>query len=177
MRKPLARWLIMSTMLSLSTTLIASTEKSLEIKTVPGIHFFYGEYSLSNKNMHKQGDKIAEKTAYTIATKTPTVLSGPFTYIFENVESFDPSTINAQIGWPVEKSIEGVGSYQFKEVKPLKSVSYIHEGAHTELPNKWKKLITQAIAEGHKITGEGRTLIRLSGANGDVVAELQLGIQ
>jgi len=177
MANKLVQWLTTGLIISLSSIAIAAPEKSLEVKTVPGIHFFYGEYSLSNKDMHKQGDKIAEKTAYTIATKTPTVLNGPFTYIFENVQSFDPKLINAQIGWPVEKTIEGVGSYQFKEVKPLKSISFIHEGPHTELPHAWKKLVTQAIAEGHKITGEGRTLIKLSGANGYVVAELQLGVQ
>jgi len=127
--------------------------------------------------MHKQGDKIAEKTAYAIATKTPTVLNGPFTYIFENVQSFDLQALTAQIGWPVEKKIQGVDSYLFKETAPFKCITVVHEGPHSELPHAWKKLVTQAIAEGYKVTGEGRTLIKLSGANGYVVAELQLGVQ
>lgn len=168
---------LIASLLSLSTIAIASTEKPLEINTAPGIHFFYDEYTLSKENMHKQGDLIAEKTAFTIATKTKTVLSGPFMYIFEDVESFDPQTLTAQIGWPVEKTVEGVGSYQFKEVKAFKNISYTHEGPHSELPALWARLAAQATAEGHTITGEGRTIIRLSGANGDVIAELQLGIQ
>ena len=88
MTHKLIQWLTIGLIVSISSVAIASSEKSLEVKTVPGIHFFYAEYSLSNENMHKQGDKIAEKTAYAIATKTPTVLNGPFTYIFENVQSF-----------------------------------------------------------------------------------------
>ncbi|UZE96380.1 GyrI-like domain-containing protein [Alkalimarinus alittae] len=98
-------------------------------------------------------------------------------YIFENVQSFDPQTLTAQIGWPVEKAIDGVDSYQYKEVKAFKSVNFTHEGPHSELPLIWQNLAAQAVAEGHTITGEGRTFIRLSRANGDVVAELQLGIQ
>lgn len=173
----LAYWLVAGLIFSLSSTTMATSDKSLEVKTLPSIHFFYGEYSLSSKDMHKQGEKIAEKTAYAIATKTPTVLNGPFTYIFENVQSFDPKAINAQIGWPVEKPINGVGSYLFKETKEFKCISVVHEGPHAELPHAWKKLVTQAIAEGHKVTGEGRTVIKLSGANGYVIAELQLGVQ
>jgi len=177
MAHKLAYWFLAGLIISFSAASFSSTEKSLEVKTIPAINFFYGKHTLSNENMHKQGDKIAEKTAYAIATKTPTVLNGPFTYIFENVQSFDPKALTAQIGWPVEKKIQGVDSYLFKETTPFKCITFVHEGPHSELPHAWKKLVTQAIAEGHKVTGEGRTLIKLSGANGYVVAELQLGVQ
>ena len=177
MTHKLAYWILAGLIISFSTTSYSSTEKALEVKTLPSINFFYGEYTLSNESMQKQGDKIAEKTAYTIATKTPTVLDGPFTYIFENVQSFDPKTLTAQIGWQVEKEIQGVDSYLFKKTMRFKCITAVYEGPHSELPHAWKKLVTQAVGEGHKITGEGRTLIKLSGANGYVVTELQLGVQ
>ena len=177
MTHKLAYWILAGLIIAFSTTSYASTEKPLEVKSLPSIHFFYGEYTLSNEDMHKQGDKIAEKTAYTIATKTPTVLNGPFTYIFENVQSFEPDSLTAQIGWPVEKKINGFGAFLFKETAPFKCITIVYEGPHSELPHVWKKLVTQAIAEGQRVTGEGRTLIKLSGADGYVVAELQLGVQ
>lgn len=177
MARKLTFWILTGLIVSFSSASFASTEKALAIKTLPSINFFYSKHTLSNESMHKQGDEIAEKTAFAIATKTPTVLNGPFTYIFEDVQSFDLQALTAQIGWPVEKKINGVGSYLFKETTSFKCITVVHEGPHSELPHAWKKLVTQAIAEGHKITGEGRTLIKLSGANGYVVAELQLGVQ
>ena len=173
----LAVWFLAGLIISFSTVSFSSTETSLEVTTIPAINFFYSNHTLANENMHKQGDKLAEKTAFTIATKTPTVLNGPFTYIFENVQSFDPKALTAQIGWPVEKKVQGFDSFLFKKTAPFKCITFVHEGPHLELPHAWKKLVTQAIAEGYKVTGEGRTLIKLSGANGYVVAELQLGIQ
>lgn len=177
MTYPLSSRLWIVLLLLISSISIASPKTSLDVKTVPGIHFFYGKYTLSDKNLHQQGDRIAEKTAFTIATKTKTVLNGPFTYIFENVESLDPSTLTAQIGWPVEKAVAGIDGFQYKEVPPLKSISTLHEGPHSELPQAWNNLINQAVNAGHKVTGEGRTVIKLSGANGYVVAELQLGVE
>lgn len=177
MLNKIAYWIFAGLMIATSATTFASAEKKLEVTTLPGINFFYSKHTLSNENMHKQGDEIAQKTAYTIATKTSTVLDGPFTYIFENVQSFDPQALTAQIGWPVEKETQAAGSYLFKQTAPFKCITYRHEGPHSELPHAWKQLVTQAIAEGHKVTGEGRTLIKLSGANGYVVAELQLGVQ
>ena len=177
MAHKLAYWVLAALIIPFSTASFSSTEKSLEIKTIPAINFFYSKHTLANENMHKQGDKIAEETAFAIATQTPTVLNGPFTYIFENVQSFDLEALTAQIGWPVEKKIQGVGSYLFKETAPFKCITFVYEGPHSGLPHAWKRLVTQAIAEGHKITGEGRSLIKLSGANGYVVSELQLGVQ
>ena len=177
MARKLVFWILTGLIISFTTASFSSVEKALEVKTLPSINFFYSKHTLSNESMHEQGDKIAEKTAYAIATKTPTVLNGPFTYIFEDVQSFDPQALTAQIGWPVEKKISGVDSYLFKETAVFKCVSFTYEGPHSKLPHAWEKLVTQAIAEGHKVSGEGRTLIKLSGANGYVVAELQLGVQ
>ncbi|MCG8609679.1 MAG: hypothetical protein MI864_04005 [Pseudomonadales bacterium] len=153
-----------------------AVEFSMVEKTVKPIKFFYGEYQLSGKDMHKQGDEIAQKTAFAIATKTSTVLDGPFTYIFENVSSFDPEKITAQIGWPVDQEAQPVGSFLYKETKPFKCLTTEFKGSHKDLPRFWKKLVTMAIAKGYKVTGEGRTLITLAGQDGYVAAHLQLGI-
>ncbi len=169
--------LLLSVFSGASIANAGKTLPKLEAKTIAPVNFFYGEYTLSGKDMHQQGEKLAEKTAYAVATKTHAVIDGPFTYRFEHVESLEPKSLTAQIGWPVSKPIPSAAGYLFKQAPSFKAVTRRYEGMHTGMVNAWKKLVTEAIAQGFKPTGEGRTLIKLSSNNGYVITELQLGVQ
>ena len=149
----------------------------LEAKSIAPINFFYSEHKLLGKDIQLQGEKLAEKTAYDVATKTRGLIDGPFTYRFEHVESLSPKSLTAQIGWPVNKPISATAGYLFKQTASFKAVTRRYEGMHTGMIDAWKKLLTESIAQGFKPTGEGRTLIKLSSHNGYVVTELQLGVQ
>ena len=126
----------------------------LEAKSIAPVNFFYGEYQLSGSDMHLQGEKLAEKTAYDVATKTHGLIDGPFTYRFEQVESLQPESLTAQIGWPVNKAISATAGYLFKQTASFKAVTRRYEGMHTGMVNAWKKLLTEAIAQATRRSRE-----------------------
>lgn len=163
--------------LCLASASHAATPLALEEKTVPAQTFFYQDYQLKGGDLHSQGAEIAQKTAWTIATKTDTVLKGALTYVFQNIDRQESSVVTAQIGWPIEKPTAPVGNYKVLESAPFHCLVYTHEGSNKALPEVWRQLHKQAIAEGYRPIGEGRTVIRMSGKDGYVVAELQLGIE
>jgi hypothetical protein len=165
--------------LGLFTFNVSAKNRPLHLKVIqaPSFNFFYGQYQLSNDNLHQQGEKLAETIAYAVATKTHGVIQGAFTYRFRHVQTLAPQNLIAEIGWPVNKPVTPIAAYHFEKVPSMRSVTYRYEGMNKGMLQAWKILISQAQSQGFKPTGEGRTIIQLSSNTGYVVADLQLGVE
>lgn len=150
------------------------------LKTVPETHYVYSHKQLSQGSFHKEGEKIAEDTAFFIATKTDTLIDGPFTYVFENVDPAkleQSKMVNAKLGWPVKRSTTIDNQYTYEKANALKCLTFIHEGPSSKVPESFQKLYDEAARQNLAFNGEARAIIKLSSNTGYIVTELQLGIK
>ncbi len=175
----LTNFLLAAIALCTSTLTFASADLPFEIKTVEAMSYVYSTQTLQQGKSHQQGEKIAEATAFFIATKTDTLIDGSFTYVFDNIDENalqKTQQVDANLGWPVKKLATATPGYQQKELPSFKCLTLIHKGPSTEVLDSWQKLQAEAKARGLKFTGHARAIIKLSSNTGYVISELQLGI-
>jgi effector-binding domain-containing protein len=176
----LTKFLLVALAFCTSALTFANTESPFEIKTIEAMNYVFSTQTLQQDKSHQQGEKIAEETAFYIATKTDTLIDGSFTYVFDNVDAESlqqVQRIDANLGWPVKKPATHTSGYQQKELPKFKCLTLTHKGPSTEVIESWQKLYNEAKARGLQFTGHARAIIKLSSNTGYVISELQLGFK
>ena len=152
---------------------------SLEVKTIPERHWYYGEYSIEQAKHQPTTEALAKRLAQTIAFKTTSEIDGAFSLVVEGVtlESLLKEQTLVQLGWWVKREGEAHDEFRSELKSEAKCLVATFQGDQTNLMLAWHQLYLTALDRGYNVLGDGRTLINLHSNTGYLMAELQLVIE
>ena len=84
--------------------------------------------------------------------------------------------LELQIGFPYRGVPRAGGQYKLLSEEPFKCVYSQYQGPAEALPSIWNQLVASAESAGMTVTGKRRLILERGSGNGQVNAELQLGV-
>jgi hypothetical protein len=113
---------------------------------------------------------------------------GPISFVYHGMDGNPATTFDLDIVIPVDKITNAYqGQYLFKNLAPLKCISYDHFGSWNDIAGVYEKVNYFAMNSGHTLNFECREIyqniktakdeMQKSFDNPDNVTEIQMGIQ
>lgn len=158
------------------------TSETVETKTIES-------QSLYGLNLSVKAEEIADsikKNAFRAGValvKSGGTIDGPLHILFEGGASEDSlaegEPLKFRLAFPYKGKPRNKGPYRAKKAQAFKCAYLTFNGPGEETPAAWGSLIKQAIAAGHKPTGESRMILTMDASDptAEPAYELQLGIQ
>jgi tetratricopeptide (TPR) repeat protein len=147
---------------------------AVDTKTVPGMAFFYQNYTKSIADLAGEARSLATPMVKAVVKAGGSIV-GPLQIIAEG--QGEDGVL--QLGFPVKGSPQASGKYRSRGAAAFKCAYLLHEGKADALAAVWAEFLAAVEAAGLELTEERRVLFQVnkSGAAGAVKLELQVGIK